>query len=243
MLIINADDWGRSKTETDAALACFKAGRITSVTAMVYMEDSELAAAVAKTNALSAGLHLNFSQPFNAVNCPERTRERHAKNVKFLTANKYAQLVYNPFLRQAMAGDCTAQLDEFLRLYGKPPTHVDGHHHMHLCANMVFSRIIPVGTKMRRNFSFWPGEKSLLNRAYRGFIDRVMSRRYHLPDYLFCLLQSIESHRMDRVIALARAARVELMTHPIIERESSFLLSQEFLSLIQGLPVGGYSVL
>ena len=30
MLIINADDWGRSLAETDAALECYKAGRITS---------------------------------------------------------------------------------------------------------------------------------------------------------------------------------------------------------------------
>src|SRR5437588_264599 len=37
MIIINADDWGRSEAETDIALRCFKAGRITSVTAMVLV--------------------------------------------------------------------------------------------------------------------------------------------------------------------------------------------------------------
>jgi predicted glycoside hydrolase/deacetylase ChbG (UPF0249 family) len=37
MLIINADDFGRSTVETDAILGCYKAGRITSVSAMVFM--------------------------------------------------------------------------------------------------------------------------------------------------------------------------------------------------------------
>ena len=64
MLIINADDLGRSRAETDAALRCYKAGRITSVSAMVFMSDSERAAEVARENELDVGLHLNFGEPF-----------------------------------------------------------------------------------------------------------------------------------------------------------------------------------
>jgi predicted glycoside hydrolase/deacetylase ChbG (UPF0249 family) len=48
MLIINADDWGRSVAETDAALRCYREGRITSVNAMVFMQDSERAARLTK---------------------------------------------------------------------------------------------------------------------------------------------------------------------------------------------------
>ena len=70
MLIINADDWGRSAAETDAALRCYKAGRVTSVSAMVFMEDSERAAELAKENELDVGLHLNFAEPFTGSNHP-----------------------------------------------------------------------------------------------------------------------------------------------------------------------------
>ena len=55
MLIINADDFGRSVAETDAALRCYVAGRITSVSAMVFMADSERSAELAKENALAVG--------------------------------------------------------------------------------------------------------------------------------------------------------------------------------------------
>jgi predicted glycoside hydrolase/deacetylase ChbG (UPF0249 family) len=64
MLIINGDDFGRSAAETDAALRCYRAGRITSVSAMVFMVDSERAAQVANADGLDVGLHLNFSELF-----------------------------------------------------------------------------------------------------------------------------------------------------------------------------------
>ncbi len=43
MIVINADDLGRTEAETEAALSCFNQGRITSTSAMVFMEDSERA--------------------------------------------------------------------------------------------------------------------------------------------------------------------------------------------------------
>lgn len=36
MLIVNADDWGRSLAEADAALRCLKRERITSVSVMGF---------------------------------------------------------------------------------------------------------------------------------------------------------------------------------------------------------------
>ncbi|HSS97246.1 MAG TPA: ChbG/HpnK family deacetylase, partial [Terriglobales bacterium] len=171
MLIINADDWGRSAPETDAALNCFQARRITTASAMVYMADSKRAAELAGESALNIGLHLNFSERFTAPECPDKLQRHHARVVRFLKGNKYGQVLYNPFLVNAFTYSFRAQWDEFLRLYGKPPAHVDGHHHMHLCANVLFSRLIPDGIRVRRNFSFWPGEKSWLNRFYRQAID------------------------------------------------------------------------
>src|SRR5438045_1263834 len=98
MLIINADDWGRSMPETDAALRCYNRGRITSVSAMVFMDDSERAAELAKENELDVGLHLNFTDKFTANQYPGTLGSYHSKIVRFLRGNKYAQLLYSPFL-------------------------------------------------------------------------------------------------------------------------------------------------
>jgi chitin disaccharide deacetylase len=240
MLIVNADDWGRSVVETDVALRCYKAGRVTSVSAMVFMEDSERAADLAKQNGVDTGLHLNFDESFTANGRSRVLGEYQTKLASFLRRNKYAQLVYNPFLRQAFSYSYQAQAEEFVRSFGKPPSHIDGHHHMHLCANLLLNNLIPAGMRVRRNFSFWPGEKSLLNRVYRGLVDRWLARRYRLPDYFFDLTQSLEERKLDRVLALAKSSNVELMTHPAIQREAEYLLGDEFCGMLQRLELGGY---
>jgi predicted glycoside hydrolase/deacetylase ChbG (UPF0249 family) len=242
MLIINADDWGRSQAETDVALEYYKHGRITSVSAMVFMEDSERAAELANENKLDVGLHVNFSERFTAGNYSETLRGYHRRTVAFLTRNKYAQLIYNPFLQREFSYSYAAQAEEFTRLFGKLPSHVDGHHHMHLCANLLFSAAIPAGTKVRRNFSFGPGEKSFLNRAYRALVDRWLSRRYRLPDYFFDLTQCIEEQKLDRVAALAESRKVELMTHPILPLESEYLISDQFQAILERVNTGGYAL-
>ena len=241
MLIINADDWGRSKIETDVALRCYKKGKITSLSAMVFMEDSERAAEIAKQNQIDAGLHLNFSERFSSDHHPGTLGDYHQRTVRFLTRSKYSQLVYNPFLQRAFAYSYKVQTEEFGRLYGKSPSHIDGHHHMHLCANLLFSDLIPSGTSMRRNFSFWPGEKSALNRAYRRLVDGWLARKYRLPDYFFDLTQSIREKKLDRVVALAKSSNVELMTHPIVPLEIDFLMSDEMGVLLQSIEAGNFT--
>jgi predicted glycoside hydrolase/deacetylase ChbG (UPF0249 family) len=242
MLIINADDWGRSVAETDAALGCYKRGRITSVSAMVFMEDSERAAELAKENELDVGLHLNFTDKFTTNQYPQTLGNYHSEIVRFLRGHKYSQLLYNPFLRKGFAYSYEAQVEEFARLYTKPPSHIDGHHHMHLCANVLLSNTIPAGAKLRRNFSFWPGEKSMLNRTYRWLVDRWLARRYCLADYFFDLTQCIEEKKLDRVAALAKSSNVELMTHPIVNKEEEYLMSDEFQEILQRLEIGHYAL-
>jgi predicted glycoside hydrolase/deacetylase ChbG (UPF0249 family) len=242
MLIINADDWGRSAAETDAALRCYKAGRVTSVSAMVFMRDSERASELARSDQLDVGLHLNFSEPFSIARCPVLLEKQQTRLSHFLMSSRYSQLFYHPVLREAFHHSYAAQAEEFLRLYQKPPSHIDGHHHMHLCVNLLLSNLVPTGMRVRRNFSFWPGEKNWSNRAYRSLVDRWLARRYRLTDYFFDLTQSIREKKMDRVMALAEFTKVELMTHPILELESAYLMSDQFQTILQRVDVGGYAL-
>jgi chitin disaccharide deacetylase len=240
MLIVNADDWGRSPAETDAALQCYRHGRITSASAMVFMSDSERAAELAKENGLDVGLHLNFAEEFTGDSVSGRLQSYHASITSFLMRNKYSHLLYNPVLRNGFSYSYKAQAEEFERLFGRSPSHVDGHHHMHLCGNVLLSRLIPAGTKMRRNFSFWPGEKSLLNRGYRALVDRWLARKYYLPDYFFDLTQCIEEAKLDRVAGLARSSNVELMTHPIVGSETDYLMGDEFAAMLREVETGTF---
>jgi predicted glycoside hydrolase/deacetylase ChbG (UPF0249 family) len=243
MIIVNADDWGRSVAETDAALRCHATRRITSVTAMVFMEDSERAAALALEHGLDVGLHLNFSQPFTAApQCPILT-DRQERVCRFINSSKYSFLLYNPALRRDFAGTYQVQLEEFCRLYGKAPSHVDGHHHKHLCSNVLLGDVIPAGQKVRRNFFFWPEEKSKLNRAYRGATDHLLSRKYRLTDYFFALSQCMKGDRLAKVLELAKTHAVEVMTHPANPQERDYLMSERYLEQLDLLERGTYSSL
>ena len=243
MIIINADDLGRSKPETDAALSCYTAGRITSATAMVFMADSERAAEMAKSAGLDVGLHLNLDEILTSSDVPMELRRRHESVVHFLNRGKYALLLYNPFLRGKFRFVYDAQEAEFMRLYGKPPSHIDGHRHMHLCTNILIDRVIPAGRKVRRSFSFSRGEKGLLNRAYRNLVDGWLQRRYLLTDYFFCLRQSLQTNKLGRVTELSKTAKVELMTHPKNALEYDFLMGNGFDRQFDGVKLETYSQL
>lgn len=243
MLIINADDWGRSTEDTDSIRACYEHKRVSSVSAMVFMQDSERAARLATEAAMDVGLHLNLTEAFNSSQQPARAERLQLRTRQFLNANKYALLVYNPLLKGAFAELFRLQLEEFLRLYGKPPSHFDGHQHMHLSANMIFDRVIPNGEKVRRSFSFWPGEKSVLNRAYRRLIDSTLTTRFRVTDFFFALSQTLRSDRQRKVRELAKAGSVELMTHPRSVGEFDFLMSDNCGQLVEGLSLLGYAAL
>ena len=228
--------------ETDAALHCFRSGRVSSVTAMVYMADSERAAGLATKHGLDVGLHLNLNQPYDGP-APAALKAVHHQVARFLNRSKYAVLFYHPGLRRQFREVFQSQLQEFIRLYTKPPTHVDGHQHRHLCANVLLDNIIPRGWKVRRNFTFWPHEKGLINRAYRGATDALLRLRYGGTDYFFSLGDAIRHRRLERVLQLARTAQVELMTHPVREEESSFLLGEESGEALKGLRLASYATL
>jgi predicted glycoside hydrolase/deacetylase ChbG (UPF0249 family) len=241
VIIINADDLGRSQPETDAILACFERQRISSTTAMMFMRDSERAARLAIERGIDVGLHLNLSQEFTALAVPDDLRNAQRRVVAFLTASKYAQLLYNPFLRRQFREVVEAQIAEFHRLYGRPPSHVDGHQHQHLCLNVLLDGLIPANHKVRRSFSFWRGEKGALNRGYRALVDRSLARRFVLADFFFSLEQCLKTGRTTRVFSLARTATVELMTHPINTTEFGYLMSDDCANAVRDVTLGSYA--
>jgi len=240
VIIINADDFGRSQGETDTILECYERGRITSASAMVFMKDSDRAATLARKADLDLGLHLNLSERFTGIDVPRQLRTDHERVVRFLVAHKYALLLYNPFLKNQFVSVYRAQTDEFTRLYAREPSHVDGHHHKHLCQNVLLGGVIPAGEPVRRDFSYWPGERSPLARAYRWFIDRSLERKYIVTRYFFSLRECLETGRLPRVFLLARSFDVELMTHPSNPVEYEYLMSDRYEDALSQLPTGSY---
>jgi hypothetical protein len=191
------------------------------------MQDSERAAGLARERGVDVGLHLNFTTTFSAEGCSSRLLEHQRRLQSFLLRNRLTRAFFHPGLAGSFEYVIAAQLEEFQRLYGVAPERIDGHHHMHLCANVVFGELMPAGTLVRRNFSFSPTEKSWINRLYRKSIDKRLQRRHRLVDYLFSLAPIEPLDRLQRIFALSLHTVVELETHPINAEEFQFLNASE----------------
>jgi len=240
MLIVNADDYGRNRKATDWTLECYGHRRVNAASAMVFMEDSERAARLARFACHAVGLHLNFSESFTGAMVAAAIRRDHERIRSFVLESKYAPVFFHPGLTGAFRRVFAAQLQEFLRLYGTAPTHFDGHQHYHLATNVLVQRLLPPGTRVRRSFSFREGEKNALNLWYRRVVDASITKRHVLTDFFFSAAQHLSVERMERIVALARTAHVELMVHPEIARERDFLLGEEFERLLATVHIGSH---
>jgi predicted glycoside hydrolase/deacetylase ChbG (UPF0249 family) len=236
-LIINADDWGRDQETTDRTMDCVRLGTVSSVSAMMFMEDSERAAGFAQEHGVDAGLHLNFTNSFFWKGSPRQLSDHQHKVSKYLRLNSFSRVIFNPWLKRSFEYVANTQLDEYRRLYGTNPSRIDGHHHMHLCANVLGSNLLPVGTNVRRNFSFQPDEKGPINILYRKMVDRKLSRRHKLTDFFFSLPPLDPPSRLHRIVSLAQRYIVEVETHPVNVDEYQFLMSGEVFRRFGAQPV------
>jgi chitin disaccharide deacetylase len=114
-LIVNADDFGLSRSVNRGIIEACERGIVTSASLMVRQPGAAEAAAYARqTRAMSVGLQLDLGewvfQDGDWVQLYEVTRADDA---------------------QAVRNEVRWQLEEFCRLTGRNPSHLDSHQHVH----------------------------------------------------------------------------------------------------------------
>jgi predicted glycoside hydrolase/deacetylase ChbG (UPF0249 family) len=126
-LIINADDFGASAGINRGILDCHTRGVVTSASLMVTGRAVSEAVAISRDYPeLSIGLHWDV--------WGEDEREFDMGNVA------------------AVRDEFCRQVDDFRRLLGREPTHLDSHRHAHRCAMPLFQELVrPLGVPLREN--------------------------------------------------------------------------------------------
>ena len=240
LLIVNADDWGGESSATDAILTCFESGAVTSATAMVHMADSRRASEVALRHALPVGLHLNLTLPFDEPETPGPARERQARAAELLGASR-AHWSWLPGSERLIRRCVADQLAEFERLYGRAPTHLDGHSHVHLSPNVLLARILPRELAIRRAQN-WPPRNTLTARVARTARAVWTARRPTTE--LFTSVRAVHprfgGRGLDELLDRSRSVSVEIMTHPQWSDELALLTSEEWRAALRGCPLGCY---
>jgi predicted glycoside hydrolase/deacetylase ChbG (UPF0249 family) len=111
-LIVNADDFGRSRGVNRGIIETHEQGIVTSTSLMVFRPGAREAATYAQTHpGLSTGLHIELPSKRRRW----RPRRKHAEA-------EWSELVSRSVLEQ---------LSEFRTLVGREPTHLDSHRHAH----------------------------------------------------------------------------------------------------------------
>jgi predicted glycoside hydrolase/deacetylase ChbG (UPF0249 family) len=243
LLIVNADDWGYDEETTKAIADCHTAGGVTSTTAMMFMRGSKPAASLARENPrLGIGLHLNLIEEYSDLSTPEEIRARQRRLVGYFRKQRLRRWLYDPLVRRDVNSIIADQLRCFVDLYGRPPTHIDGHHHCHQSANVVLSGAVPPGTKIRNALSDTHRAKGIMG-TLRLARRKLVSRRLPSTDYFFSIATvwpTLEGPPPMEELALARRASVEVMVHPSFPSERSPLQSAEWVDTLRDFQTGTF---
>jgi chitin disaccharide deacetylase len=246
-VIVNADDFGLSAVVTDAILSCFEAGVITSASTMVWMTDSERASSLGREQGLPSGLHLNLDSAFEDARAPHLAQNAQERIMPwFCSTGRHHIVSYNTShaFRRSLDTSIEFQLDEFRARYGCEPTHIDGHHHVHLAWNVLTSKAIPDGMAMRTTRRSESASPPL--RALRSLRERWLRHRFRTTEYFYDFLwlagpdRRAGSANLD-VLSRVGSRTVEVMAHPGAADEFGLLCSQPWSRLIGALPTGSFA--
>ena len=127
ILIVNADDLGRTTGINSGIFEAHRRGLVTSATLMVAFDAAEAAAAQLDDHpGLGIGLHVALTGSLSVLPA-ERLSSMTDATGHFLPKPEEFD---RPGPEEVMA-EAKAQLDLFLELTGRLPTHLDSHHHSH----------------------------------------------------------------------------------------------------------------
>ncbi|MBI5929314.1 MAG: ChbG/HpnK family deacetylase [Chloroflexi bacterium] len=129
-LIVNADDFGYTPNINSAILEAHQKGIVTSTTVMVNMPYAAegLEQALQQAPQLGIGVHINLThgQPIMpAAEIPTLVDE----NGLFFLPDKLIAAA-NKFDGDELYQEIAAQIERFVNITGRAPTHLDSHYHM-----------------------------------------------------------------------------------------------------------------
>ena len=161
-LIVNADDFGASVGVNRGIVHAHAEGIVTSTSLMVHGPAAQEAVALAREHpGLAVGLHWDLD----------------AGGVDRVPLGRAA----------SVRGELEAQLEAFHRLVGRPPSHIDSHHHVHrseAVAPIAEEVAAPLGVPLRES-----GLVTYIGGFYGQWEWQVTDLHHVSPDFLMWILR------------------------------------------------------
>src|SRR5262245_60814283 len=140
-LIVNADDYGRTPGVNEGTLEAYVKGIVTSATVMVLEPAAEAGIHLARAAApgLALGLHFEVTGGGPCAS-PAASVSRLAPGGRFVrNFEDLPERVPDAEVRRELE----AQIALFEKMAGRPPTHIDSHHHsaLHVSIQPIFADV------------------------------------------------------------------------------------------------------
>lgn len=204
LLIVNADDFGLSKGQNYGVIDSFRHGVVTSTTALVNGEAIDHAVQLSRElPTLAVGMHfvLTLGKPVTLM--PGLTRKGQlGKWVWHMADEDILPL-------DEITYELEGQYQRFIKLFGREPTHIDSHHHVHMIpqifpivAHFASRRGLPV--RFDRKSVFNEADFQLGLRSTQGFSSDFYGEE--ITETLF--LQALDAS------AAREESSLEIMCHP-----------------------------
>ncbi len=233
LLVVNADDLGRTQGINAGIFAAHRRGLVTSATLMVgFPEASAAAAELSRYPELGVGLHVTLTGgaptlPAERVPSLVDGNGRLPRRPEDLTAAEPEQVL----------AEVCSQLARFRELFGKLPTHLDSHHHSHRLPVVLDAMItvaqendLPVrnaaaevGTRLRA--AGVPSTEVFVDRFYGAearpevLLEILETTRPGVVTELMCHPGHVDEElREGSTYALEREQELEILTDPRVLR-------------------------
>ena len=256
-LIVNADDFGRSRSINAAVIRAHREGVLTTASLMVNEEASDEAVALAKENPrLGVGLHLTLLCGHSALSrekIPGLVNERREFGDGPVGAG--IRYFFSRRLRGPLRDELAAQFDRF-RATGLPLDHVNGHLHFHLHP-AVFAILMEnaaawgithlrltrdpfwFNARLARGRWFYRASHALIHHFLSGRARPVLRQKsIKHTGVVFGLLQNglVDEGYLTRLLPVLPSGDSELYSHPSLDQfrnELDALVSPRVLSLVE----------
>lgn len=184
-IIVNADDFGKTKEVNRAISECFAKGYINRTTIMVNMPYAEEARRISEENGFSdrVGIHLNLTEGVpmtegimkNPLFCDDEGKF----NARFYSSTKLRLHMDKESVNDIYC-ELRAQLKKYVEL-GYTLNHIDSHHHVH-----TNYPVLKALKKLSREYNFSSIRLSRNLYFGGGFLQKVYKDLYNLMVKKIC---------------------------------------------------------
>ncbi len=220
-ILVNADDFGKDESTTEAILHCFREGSITHSTCMVNMPYCAEAMRHAKINGVLAriGLHVNLTEGVPLTDDIKRIPMFCDADGLFNCA-MYRNSLKTRFVlplkaRAALKEEVRAQAKRFEEL-GGVLMHADSHHHVHLDLSVgcvIVPELKKVGFRtVRIGYNAGKGRR-LPVKIYRALYNNWIRHHIGTRSKWFC---SYYGYQDETLNWRSRSGTIEIMVHPML---------------------------